>query len=77
MKAFLKTIDGLSHIGKIILCIPLLDIIWAIYRIIKGIDTNNIVLLVVGILCIVPGAAFVWVVDIITTILNGKPILTE
>ena len=77
MKAFLSAIDNLPKIAKIILCIPVLDIIWAIYRIIKGIDSKNNILLVVGILCIIPGSFIVWVVDLVTTILNGKPILTE
>ena len=77
MKEFLKAIDNLPKIVKIILCIPVLDIIWAIYRIIKGVAKKNALLLVIGILCIFPGSAFVWIVDIITTILNGKPILTE
>ncbi len=76
MKNLLKSIDELPLIVKIIFCIPMLDIIWAIYRIIKGATENNVLLLVVGILCIIPGAVFVWVVDLVTTILYGKPILT-
>lgn len=76
MKNLLKSIDELPLIVKIIFCIPMLDIIWAVYRIIKGATENNVLLLVVGILCIIPGAAFVWIVDLVTTILYGKPILT-
>ncbi len=76
MKDLLKAIDNLPLWVKIIFCIPMLDIIWAIYRILKGATEQNTVLLVVGILCIVPGATFVWVVDLVTTILYGKPILT-
>ena len=77
MKNFIKMINDLPKLVKIILCLPMLDIIWAIYRIVKGIDKKNNVLLVLGILWIIPGAAFAWVVDIITTILYDKPILTE
>ena len=77
MKNFIKMINDLPKLVKIILCIPCLDIIWAIYRIVKGIDTKNTVLLVLGILWIIPGAAFAWAVDLITTILYDKPILTE
>jgi len=76
MKNLLKSIDELPLIVKIIFCIPMLDIIWAIYRIIKGATESNVLLLVIGILCIIPGAAFVWIVDLVTTILYGKPILT-
>lgn len=77
MKEFLKAIDNLPKIAKIILCLPVIDIIWAIYRIVKGIDSNNTLLLVVGIVWIFFGTTITWVVDLITTILNGKPILTE
>ena len=77
MKDFIKMINDLPKLVKIILCIPVLDIIWAIYRIVKGIDKKNNVLLVLGILWIIPGAAFAWVVDLVTTILYDKPILTE
>ena len=76
VKDLLKAIDKLPFIVKIILCIPALDIIWAIYRIMKGLTEKNTVLTVIGILCIVPGAFFIWIVDMITTVLNGKPFLT-
>lgn len=77
MKEFLKGIDNLPKIAKIILCLPVIDIIWAIYRIVKGIDSNNTLLLVLGIVWIFFGSTVTWVVDLITTVLNGKPILTE
>ncbi len=76
MKDLLKAIDNLPRLVKIILCIPALDIVWAIYRIMKGLTEKNTVLTVIGILCIVPGAVFIWFIDLITTILNGKPFLT-
>lgn len=76
MKDLLKAIDKLPLIVKIILCIPALDIVWAVYRIMKGLTEKNTALTVIGILCIVPGAFFIWIVDMITTVLNGKPFLT-
>lgn len=76
MKSYIKFFDNLPFLGKLLFCIPLLDIFWAIYRICKGVTKNNLILLVVGILWIVPGAAALWAVDIITTILFGKPILS-
>ena len=77
MKDFLSAIDNLPKILKIILCIPALDIIWAIYRIIKGVTENNALLVVIGILWIVPGSMFGWIFDIITVILYGHPKLTK
>ena len=77
MKEFLSAIDNLPKIAKIILCLPVIDIIWAIYRIVKGIDKSNTLLLVIGIVWIVFGSTITWVVDLIGTILNDKPWLTE
>ncbi len=72
MKDFIKAMDNLPFIVKLILCIPALDIIWAVYRIVKGVVNKSLVQLIVGILWIVPGAAFLWLVDIICVILKGK-----
>ncbi len=72
MKNFIKAMDELPFILKLILCIPALDIIWAVYRIVKGVVKESLVQLIVGILWIVPGAAFLWLVDIICVILKGK-----
>ena len=73
MKDLIKAIDKLPWIVKLILCIPMLNIIWAIYRIVKGGTQNKGLILIAGILWIVPGAVICWVVDLISTILYGKP----
>ncbi len=75
MKNFIKMMDDLPWIVKIILCIPALDIIWAIYRIIKGASENNLVKLIIGILWIVPGAVFAWLIDMLSMIFTGKLLL--
>lgn len=72
---FISAMDDLPLIVKIILCIPALDIIWAIYRIIKGVSTKNTLMIIIGILWIIPGAAFLWLVDLISIILTGKLLL--
>lgn len=77
MKEFIKTIDNLPFALKLLFCIPALDIIWAIYRIIKGYSTNNTLLMIIGVLWIVPGVTIGWIIDIVTTLLNGKPVLTD
>ena len=68
--------NDLPWIAKIILCIPALDIIWAIYRIVKGIAKKNNVNIIVGILWIIGACTITWVFDIVTTILYGHPKLT-
>lgn len=73
MKGFVKAMDSLPWIVKLILCIPALDIVWAIYRIVKGIATGSVITLVAGILWIIPGSIVCWILDLITTIIAGKP----
>ena len=72
MKGFIKAIDNLPWIVKLLLCLPVVDIIWAIYRIVKGAATSNIIMLVAGILWIVIGGALLWVVDLICIIVFGR-----
>ena len=71
MKEFLKAMDELPLIAKLILCIPALDIVWTVYRLIKSIDAQNtagIVASIVLFFC----APFVWFIDLICIILNKK-----
>jgi hypothetical protein len=72
MKSFIKAMDDLPLILKVILCIPMLDIIWSIYKLIKSVDNGNVFYIILGILVIFPGAAFIWIIDIITVIVSGK-----
>lgn len=67
-----KAFDNLPFILKLIFCIPALDIIWAVYRIIKGLTEGKILTLIIGILWIVPGAAFLWIIDLITMLFTHK-----
>ena len=71
MKEFLKFMDELPFIAKLILCIPMLDIVWTVYRLIKSIDAKNTAGIVVSIIMFFC-APFVWLVDLICVILNKK-----
>ena len=66
-------LDNLPWIAKLIFCFPMLDIAWGVYRIVKGITTTNVLMIVFVVLWIVPGLFFGWIVDIVSTILFGKP----
>ena len=76
MKEFIKLMNDLPWIVKLILCIPALNIVWAIYRIVKGVSTQNLVLTVIGILWIVPGSVICWIFDLVTVLLYKHPKLT-
>ena len=71
MKKIVDTLNGLPLI-KIILCIPALDIVWGVARICKGISDKSVLYTILGILTVVPGAAFIWVIALILVILRGK-----
>lgn len=74
MKDLVKMFDDLPWIMKIILALPILDgIAWGIYRIAKGISKNDMALVIIGIIWIILGATILWIVDMITIILYGKP----
>lgn len=73
MKDLIKMIDELPFIAKVILCIPALDIVWAIYRIIKGIENKDNFMLIVGVIWVIGGCTVTWIFDLITTILYKHP----
>lgn len=70
---FISAMDSLPWIVKIILCIPVLDIVWAVYRIVKGATEKKTLTLVFGILWIIPGSVICWIIDLVTTIIFKKP----
>ena len=73
MKGLVKAFDDLPWILKLIFALPGLDgILWGIYRIAKGLSTNNTMLVIIGILWIFLGFAILWIIDIVSIILNKK-----
>lgn len=68
----IKALDGLPKWLKVVLALPVLDIIWNIYRLVKSIKKDNLVGIIVAILLIVIGIAFMWLIDIITLLINDK-----
>ena len=75
MKSFVKWMDNAPLWLKIIFALPVIDIMWAIYRIVKGIAYNKPLTLVAGILWIILGSVILWLVDLISIIVKGKLIL--
>ena len=43
MNEFIRAMDGLPKLVKILLAIPCLDIIWVIYRLVKSINANDMI----------------------------------
>mgnify|MGYP006969188747 CR=1 FL=1 len=72
MKDIVKQLNDLPFILKLILCIPVLDIVWSVGRVLNSLAKKNLVWTIIGFLTIFPGAAFMWLVDIILVIMRGK-----
>lgn len=60
---------------KLVFALPGLDIIWAIYRVVKGVTKRDFGLVLIGVIWIVLGWAILWIVDIVSIIINKHPIL--
>ncbi|MBQ3816314.1 MAG: hypothetical protein II836_09655 [Clostridia bacterium] len=70
MKEFVNSLDSLPILVKVILALPALDIIWGIYRILSALDAKNTVALVVSIILLfIP---FMWIIDIVMILLQGR-----
>lgn len=72
MKDLIKAIDNLPWLVKLILCIPALDIFWAVYRVLKSVDAKNVLGIVLSVILIFVGIPFLWLIDLICVIVSKK-----
>ncbi|MDY0345866.1 MAG: hypothetical protein RBR44_04870 [Bacilli bacterium] len=69
---FVKAMDDLPMIVKFILALPALDIVWVIYRIIKSYAKGNMLGVVLGVVLVIVGLPFLWLIDMIFIVLKGQ-----
>ena len=69
-----ETYENLPKIIKVLLQIFLGAIVSGVYRVIRFLETKNIVTLVVGIVSLVTGGLFgiLWVIDLVTEIFKNR-----
>ena len=72
MDNFIKTVDDLPLIVKIILALPVIDIVWVVYRIIKSAQKQSMFGVVLGVIMIIIRIPFLWLIDIISLIVCNK-----
>lgn len=72
MDNFIKTVDDLPLIVKIILALPVIDIVWVVYRIIKSAQKQSMFGVILGVIMIIIGIPFLWLIDIISLIVCNK-----
>lgn len=71
---FVQWMDNNPKLLKVILALPFLEIVWVIYRLVKSLAKKDMFGVVVAVLLLVFGWAFLWLVDIITIVLWDKVI---
>ncbi len=72
MKEYVRFIDGLPWILRLILALPVFDwIVYGVYRIAKGLNKKDNVMVLVGILWFFIGWVG-FVIDIFTLLVNKK-----
>lgn len=71
IKKLIEAVDGLPLIVKLILCIPAIDIVWSVYRLLRSVVANNIIGIVVSVILILC-APFMWLIDLVCVLLKGK-----
>ncbi len=67
MKDYIKFIDGLPWIVQLLVAFFLGPLLYGIYRIAKG-------KVILGLLCIFILAPIFWVIDLLSVLLNKKPV---
>lgn len=72
MKKFVKAMDGLPLVLKVILALPGIDLIWVIYRLVKSLVKESTLGTVLAIILIIVGLPWLWLLDIITIVLKGE-----
>ncbi len=72
MNSIVKSFDSLPIIIKFIFALPVLDIIWAIYRLIRSIAKKSVIATVLAVIMLVVCPILFWIVDMITILLFNK-----
>lgn len=57
---------------KIILALPGLDIVWAIHRVCRSARKHDTFGIILGVVFVIIGILFVWLIDIITLAVSNK-----
>lgn len=71
MEGYIKWMDGNSKLLKVILALPILDILWVIYRLFKSIEKGHVLGIILAIILLF-FAPILWLIDIITLLLLNK-----
>ena len=74
----INSVKKLPLIVKLLLCIPGIEIFYGICRIIhQASKKNNLLGVILAILTIIPGAAIMWIVDIVWVLWKGYAFMLD
>ena len=59
---------------KIVFALPVLDIVWAIFRIVKGVGKGDLGLILAGIVWLILGWGIFWIIDMVSIVIKKHPI---
>lgn len=69
MRDYIKWMEEQPRLIRIILCIFVLDISWAVYRIGRAVVNKNWLHMILGIIWVFVGGSVAWILDLIWMIL--------
>lgn len=72
MNGIVKAFDGLPRLIKFILALPILDIVWAFYRLFRSLAKKSIIGTILAIIMLIVCPALFWIVDMITILLFNR-----
>lgn len=72
MDSLINSIDNLPKIVKLILCIPAIAIVWMIYRVCRSFIKKNWVGVILGLVLIIVGIPFMWLIDLLCILFKGS-----
>ncbi|MBQ7244184.1 MAG: hypothetical protein IJS52_08300 [Bacilli bacterium] len=72
MKAFCDWMDDQPRIIKILFCLPIIDILWGVYRLGGAIANKDVVHIVLAVLWIIFAGFIGWILDLVFIILTGR-----
>lgn len=68
---FTNWMERQSLLVKLLLCIPVLDVVWGIYRLFKALVEKDTLKLIIAILLLVPGTTITWIIDLVWVLTKG------
>lgn len=71
MKEFLDWMDNRTWVQKILLCLPIIDILWGLYRLFDAITRRDTVRIILAAAWILWAGYIGWILDLITIILTN------